>query len=558
MNNANTTAIDAAVAPILEWFKQHNVADQRMRADSRIIERGNIFIAMPGVRAGLSEDGRSYIEKAIGRGAAAVVVEAEGWDNGQFKNDFDVPILPVQGLRALSGHLAARHYDWPSRKLFSVGVTGTNGKTSCSHWIAHGLTLSGRRGAVLGTVGCGFPGTGPFWSSRLTTPEAVALQTEICQLMTRDAEAVALEASSIGLAQGRLDSMHFDVAVFTNLTRDHLDYHGDMANYEAAKTKLFDWPDLKYAVINLDDAMGGRLVNHLRARAQQGPLKLLGTSMVKTLPPLDPDLAARFSAHDVRATETGMHFEVWLEQHDAPTQKAGVDVNLVGLFNVTNVLNVFATWHAAGIALEHAVQFAPHLRPPEGRMQFFTAPGTPLVVVDYAHTPDALSQALAALRPLAQVRQGRIWVVFGCGGERDQGKRALMGQAAAGADHILLTNDNPRGEEPRAIIDAIAAGVPAQRFETKTCECIPDRLLAIEHATFDSEIEDVVLLAGKGHETYQEVEGVRYSFSDIGCARQAVQIRHEDWKKNQAPKDEPIQNAPEGSSSASPDAPEPS
>ncbi len=544
---------DAAVAPILAWIAQHNMSDRRMRADSRIIESNNIFIAMPGVTPGRSQDGRTYIDKAIGRGARIVIVEAEGWSADQFKIDFDVPILPVKGLRVLSGHLAARHYGWPSRKVLIAAVTGTNGKTSCAHWIAYGLTLSGRRGGALGTVGCGFPGTGPYYSGHLTTPEAVALQTEICQMMDKGAQAVALEASSIGLAQGRLDSMHIDIAVFTNLTRDHLDYHGDMAAYEAAKTKLFDWPDLKYAVLNLDDPMGGRLVEHLRQRARTGPLQVIGTTMAATRPPLDPDMAARFFARDIRVAERGMQFEACLERHGQPTQCVNVAVDLVGLFNVTNLLNVFAAWHAAGISLEDAARFAEKLAPPAGRMQFYVRAGTPLIVVDYAHTPDALAQAIAALLPMARVRQGRLWVMFGCGGERDQGKRPLMGRVATAADHILICNDNPRFEDPQAIIDAIASGVPAQRFEDQTCELIPDRLLAIEHASLDSAIEDVVLFAGKGHEDYQEVEGVKYVFSDRNWAYHMVRQRHMEWES--ALQGPPRPSQPHSSSDSSSDSP---
>ncbi len=529
---AHTLAqIDAAVVPALAWLAQHQLTGRRLRADSRQVERGDVFMAMPGVVPGRSQDGRTHIDQALGRGAQAALVEAEGWSADQFNVNLgvylNVPILPVKGLRALSGYLAARYYDEPSRKLLTVGVTGTNGKTSCTHWIAQGMTQSGRRGGVLGTVGSGFPGTDAFTRSGLTTPEAVALHTAVHQLRADGAQMVALEASSIGLAQGRLDGMHFDIAVFTNLTRDHLDYHGDMATYEAAKTALFDWPGLGHAVINLDDPVGARLVERLRERARTGALQIIGTTVAAERMALDPHMAARLFARDIRATEQGMHFEACLERYGQPLQCVSVDVNLVGLFNVANLLSVIATWYAAGITLDDAARLAQSLQPPEGRMQFFVAQGTPLIVVDYAHTPDALTQAIAALQPMVRVRNARLWVLFGCGGERDQGKRALMGQAANAADHIVITTDNPRFEDPHAIIEAIAAGVPAQRFIDHSCERMADRLQAIEHAVLDSDPADVVLLAGKGHEDYQDVQGVRHPFSDLHHARRLVQLRHQ-------------------------------
>lgn len=535
-----TPELAIAVAPILDWIRAINIKPSRMKVDSRIVEEGNIFIAMPGITAGRSEDGRSYIDKAIERGAAALIVEAQGWPQdfptqAEAAASAGIPVLPVQGVRALSGHLASRYYDWPSRKIATFAVTGTNGKTSTAHWIAHGLSMGDIRCGVLGTVGCGFPGGGPMWSSRLTTPEAVPLQSEVCQLIYRKAKAVALEASSIGLDQGRLDSMHIDVAVFTNLTRDHLDYHGTMQAYEEAKTKLFDWPDLQYAVINLDDPMGGRLVERLRERVRKGPLKIFGTTMARhdsaePLPPLDPDIAARFSAHNVRSWEEGMIFDLRLEKHGQSDEQIEVRVHLVGLFNITNLMSAFAAWHSVGARMFDMANCAKHLEPPHGRMQFFSAEGTPLVVVDYAHTPDALEQAVKSLVPLARARKGKLWVMFGCGGDRDQGKRPMMGRAALAADRIVITNDNPRFEDPRAIIDAIAAGVPAARFADDSCECIPERDRAIERVTLDSDVADVVLLAGKGHEDYQDVEGVRYQHTDIGYAKHAVRVRNYNWR----------------------------
>lgn len=535
MSDATTLlARDAQVTQIMAWLGQRGLRAARLHADSRRVGAGDVFVAMPGVDAARSADGRQYIEPALRQGAAAVIAEADGWPQGfaaaaQAAQRAAVPVLAVSQLRAVSAALAARFYDEPSRKLRTVAVTGTNGKTSCTHWIAQGLTLAGQRAAVVGTLGCGFPGQELPWQTGLTTPDAIALQDVLHALLAQQAQAVALEASSIGLAQGRLEGMHLDVAVLTNLTRDHLDYHGDMAAYEAAKTKLFDWPGLSAAVLNLDDGLGQRLLARLRGRAERKEVKLVGTTLTQPLPSWPAGLSARFSAQDVAVVQAGMQLRVCLEEPGQAMQSVALSVPLVGRFNVANVLSVLAAWYALGIGLHEAASFVARLEAPAGRMQLIEQAGAPLVVVDYAHTPDALAAALAALRPVAQVRQGALWVMFGCGGGRDRGKRALMGQAAAAADQMVITSDNPRDEQPEAIIDDIAAGVDAPCVASGRCVRITDRGQAIDQTIGRAAVADVVLLAGKGHEAYQEVRGVRHAFSDAQRARAALAVRGQQW-----------------------------
>ncbi|GAB4479183.1 MAG: hypothetical protein OHK0044_26560 [Burkholderiaceae bacterium] len=508
MSDTRTSVMD-----VMAWLRATVPAAldgaHHLQLDSRRVAPGDVFVAVPGVVPGRSADGRDYVRAAAALGAAAVLVEADGCT----PVDVGLPVLPVPGLRRLVGPLAASFYGRPSEKLTAIGVTGTNGKTSSTQWIAQLLTLEGLRCGVIGTVGSGFPGSS-FAGAALTTPDAIALQREVRALLDEGARAVALEVSSIGLDQGRVDGMSFDIALFTNLTRDHLDYHGTLERYEAAKARLFDWPTLSHAVLNLDDAAGQRLAARL---AQRGGVRVIGFTARGATAPVP--LALRLSAHAVRATATGLRFEV-----DDGARRVDVAVPLVGAFNVSNLLGVLGVAIAAGIALERACEALPHLAPPPGRMQRVGGDGTPLAVVDYAHTPDALEQALVALAPLAQARGGRLWVVFGAGGDRDPGKRAPMGEAAARvADRVVITSDNPRTEAPEAIVEAIARGVPAER--AARVERIVDRAAAIAHALGVADAADVVLIAGKGHEDYQDIGGVKRPFSDADHARAALARR---------------------------------
>ena len=512
------TGPETEVVRMLAWLRERAGASGRfgdLELDSRRVQPGDVFVALPGVVAG-GNDGRRHLQSARERGAAAALVEADGFVGSKV----ELPILPVRGLRPLLGPLAAQYYGRPGEAMQVVGVTGTNGKTSTAFWIAQVLSRAGRRCAVLGTVGRGFPDAA-LADSALTTPDAIALQRELRRLQDAGARALAMEVSSIGLDQDRVNGMRFDVAVFTNLTRDHLDYHGSMAAYEAAKGRLFDWPTLKAAVLNLDDPAGRRLSSRLAARARGGALQLTGYTAAADGPGAGETgaLSCLLRAREIRAGADGLGFTVQCGQSEYR-----IDAPLFGTFNVSNLLATFGAAMACGVDLPTACRAAPLLVPPPGRMQRVTlaAGEEPLLVVDYAHTPDAIEQALRALRPQAQARGGRLWIVFGAGGDRDPGKRGPMGAAAGRhADRIVVTSDNPRGEEPATIVAAVAAGVA----NNASVERIVDRAEAIAHAVAAADARDVVLIAGKGHEATQEIGGVKRPFSDVEQARRALALR---------------------------------
>ncbi len=499
----------ATSAEIVAWL-QAAAPGAQLSADSRAIAAGDVFFAYPGEAA----DGRRYIAQAIAAGAAAVVYEAGGF---AWNDAWQAQHLAVNGLKRLAGEAAAGYYGQPARDMFVVAVTGTNGKTSCTQWLGAALSHLGTPTGVIGTLGTGIyrRGVAPdFITTGNTTPDALLLQACLSGMRQEGAAALAIEASSIGLQQGRMAGMHVDVAVFTNLTRDHLDYHGDMAAYEAAKTLLFDWPGLRHAVINLDDAMGMRLVRHLQDRAS--PAAIFGYSLNGQT----AQGVAVLQASDIRASHAGTSFSL-----DSPFGAAQVKTQLVGHFNVSNVLAIIATLLARGVEWRTAISTAEALSAVPGRMQQLGGQDAPLVVIDYAHTPDALEKALAALRPIAQERRGALWCVFGCGGDRDPGKRPQMGKASMLADHVVVTSDNPRGEEPADIIAQIMQGMEGLENMQHAPQAIEDRAGAILWAVRHAEKNDVILLAGKGHETTQEIKGRKMPFLDADHAALALATR---------------------------------
>ncbi len=493
-------------AQILAELQRCGVNPQGIRADSRQIRPGDVFVALPGLRS----DGRTFIQDALTRGAVAVLAEAEG---GAVRPAGKVPFVEVENLALLAGELAHLIYNRPSQQLRVFGVTGTNGKTTVSQWIAQAYRLLGRRCGVIGTLGSGFPDA--LQESANTTPDAMSLHATLAGLQVAGAEACAMEVSSIGLDQQRTQAIAFDVAIFTNLTRDHLEYHGDMERYAAAKARLFAAPGLRVAVLNLDDAFGRSLASQLAGKG----VRRIGYTLDPAAPyaQLVDELLC---AETLQVSGSGLNLELRC------SQGAGrISTAVLGRFNAENLLALMGALLAAGISLVEAVQVLPQLVAPPGRLQVVprVAPGAvaePLVVVDYAHTPDALRQVLATLREVAMARDGRLICVFGCGGERDPGKRPLMGQVVAElADAMLVTSDNPRGEDPRHIIDAILAGIAGP---------VPveiERAAAIRRAVVAADNRDVVLLAGKGHEPYQEIAGQRLPFSDLQQARTALQER---------------------------------
>jgi UDP-N-acetylmuramoyl-L-alanyl-D-glutamate--2,6-diaminopimelate ligase len=486
------------VEDILRRLAAQGVEMKRVTADSRAVAWGDTFLAYPGTKT----DGRRFIPQAIVAGAGAVLWEREGFD---WDEDWRVPNLGVASLRDVAGPLAAEVYGRPSEKLWVVGVTGTNGKTSCSQWIAQALGGAGRRCGVIGTLGIGFPGA--LQDNPNTTPDAIVLQRQLRQFVDAGAACASMEVSSIGLDQGRANGTKFDVALFTNLSRDHLDYHGDMERYGQAKARLFRMPGLKHAVLNLDDAMGVRIAQSLTGSA----VERVGYSLAQGAAQRG-GVERWIEARDLALTGSGIAFRVASSWGEAAVRSA-----MVGRFNVANLLGVLGALLASGFALDAAAAAVSALTPVPGRMQRVGGGGRPLVVVDYAHTPDALEKVGASLRETVRAQGGRLIVVFGCGGERDRGKRPGMAEAASRVgDFVIVTSDNPRGEDPRAIIADIVPGVRAPH------EVVADRREAIGRAVAMADARDIVLLAGKGHEPYQEIAGVRNPFSDVDEARAAL------------------------------------
>ncbi|HEX7559604.1 MAG TPA: UDP-N-acetylmuramoyl-L-alanyl-D-glutamate--2,6-diaminopimelate ligase, partial [Usitatibacter sp.] len=445
------------------------------------------FVAYPGT----VRDGRAFIADAIARGATAVLWEHEGFE---WNERWGVPNLGVRGLRAQISSIAGHVFGNPSDSLWMAGVTGTNGKTSVSQWIASALDGLGRRSAVIGTLGNGL--VGERVEAKNTTPDPIVLQRLLAEYLRRGARNVAMEVSSHGLDQGRVAGIKFDAAVFTNVTRDHLDYHGTMEAYAEAKFGLFTARGLTHRVINVDDDWGASFAERLG-----GDVITYGQARGKP----------RIAASDIGLSEAGVRFHV-----DSEWGSGEVRARVLGAFNVSNLLAVLGALIAAGVSFDEALNAVRALEPVPGRLERVGGGAVPLVVIDYAHTPDALEKALEALRPTVGAGH-RLVCVFGCGGDRDAGKRPLMGEVAARlADHVIVTSDNPRSEAPAAIIGQILAGIRGG------AESIEDRQVAIFSAVHQAQPGDVVLLAGKGHETYQEIAGVRHPFSDGEIARAAL------------------------------------
>jgi UDP-N-acetylmuramoyl-L-alanyl-D-glutamate--2,6-diaminopimelate ligase len=502
----------STIADVQAWIGA-TAPGAQLVSDSRRVKAGDVFFAYPGEAAG--SDGRAFIGNAIEQGAAAIVCEKRGlaWDA-----QWNVPYLAVPDLKKKAGPIAHACYGMPDAAMFSVGVTGTNGKTSCAVWLGQALARLGLSTAVIGTLGVGLfkPRTNAtFDVTGYTTPDAVLLARTLAETRDRGAAAVAIEVSSIGLDQGRVAGMHFDVALFTNLTRDHLDYHGDLAAYEAAKNVLFDWPGLKTAVINLDDPMGLRLIERLKG----GALQLIGYTLADSSVRPGIEGVAILRAGACRTRHGGTDFHL-----NSPFGTAQVKTGLVGHFNISNALAVLGALLAKGVALRAALDAIEALSPAPGRMQQIGGQDAPMVVIDYAHTPDALEKTLSALRQVAQERGGALWCVFGCGGERDPGKRPQMGAIAQGADHVIVTSDNPRGEDPHHIIEQIVSGMN-QQHPGSVLQTVEDRATAILSAVRHAAKADVILLAGKGHESYQEIGGKKRPFSDADHAQLALSAR---------------------------------
>ncbi len=501
-----TTRLLTSVPTALTWLTQRGV--RGLAIDSRALQPDEAFIAWPGQ----AHDARQHVRQALEAGARACVVEAEGAAAFGFDDD---RIAVMQGLKAAAGPLASAFFGSPSDRLAVIAVTGTNGKTSSTWWVAQALSALGRRCGVIGTLGAGAVPLGDapcaLAPTGLTTPDPLTLHREFKRFLGEGLRTVAIEASSIGLAERRLWGTHIDIAVFTNFTQDHLDFHGSMESYWRAKADLFAWPGLRAAVLNIDDPRGEALQH------------VLATSDVRVWT-CSSSKPARLMARDVSYIDGGLCFTL-VELGLPPV---ALRTRLIGDYNVANLLGVVASLRVLGVSLEDVVRACGSLTPVPGRMQRvrLASPGSadlPEVLVDYAHTPDALEKALLALQPLAAARGGALWCVFGCGGNRDADKRPLMGAIAERlAAHVVVTSDNPRHEAPAAIMAHITAGMSAGMGAPTVIE---DRREAIAHALSHAGANDVVLIAGKGHETNQDIAGVKHPFCDVDEARAALAER---------------------------------
>ncbi len=462
--------------------------------DSRTVVDGNVFIALSGSK----QHGLIHAEQAIQNGASVIVFEPTEMTGQLIEKITAVPVIAIDDLSAKLGEIAARFYGHPSTRSNVIGITGTNGKTSCSQFLSQTLEHCG----IIGTLGWGKPGD--LSKTLNTTPDALAIQYILAELIEDGNDTVAMEVSSHGLEQGRVNSVNFKGAVFTNISRDHLDYHGTMDAYLQAKLSLLTKPGLRFVVVNLDDAYSEQIISAIPNSVDIWAVSAKGLSIKsgQTVTAEKIDHPAGGIAFDVRWQNEVQH----------------VNVPLYGDFNIENVLMVLAALLAMGISLAEACKRLCRVKPVAGRMERFGGHQDPLVFVDYAHTPDALDKVLSSLRKHCQQT---LWVVFGCGGNRDTGKRAQMGASAEyWADRIIVTDDNPRFENARDIVNNILAGCCTDKIEV-----IQDRKQAIFRAITSAGRDDCVVIAGKGHEQYQEINGVKLAFSDSDCVLEALAMR---------------------------------
>lgn len=482
------TSLSTLLQGIVAVPSVFDVTIHGLKTDSREVSSGDAFIALSGARTPAD----FYVDKAIEAGATVILLETDR--PGECRERHGALVVPVAGLRNLVGRIADRFFEHPSQRLRLIGVTGTNGKTSVCQYVAQLLKETGTPCGILGTLGYGMPGA--LQPATHTTPDAVQVNRVLSRIVKQEGRAAVMEVSSHALDQGRVNNLSMTGAVFTNLTRDHLDYHGSMEAYGAAKALLFQREELHFSVINFDDPFGRQLYEQLQGKCDRVRYSL-------------HEAQTELWLREFRPTDEGFEADV-----DGEWGRFVVTVPLMGSFNASNVLAAMATVLTLGVPVERVQQAAGRLTPPPGRLERFGGANGVRVVVDYAHTPDALANALAALRPHVA---GELICVFGCGGDRDAGKRPEMAREAEKlADRVVVTDDNPRGEDPRAIAQDILAGFS----DTAQVSVIHDRAEAIQSAIRSATPDDLVLIAGKGHEAYQEIAGQKYPFSD------AEQVRH--------------------------------
>jgi len=494
-----------------------DVRIQDIKLDSRQVNPGDLFVALKGAEL----DGIAFIGSAVKRGAVAVAVDSS---QTEAAHDCDVPVIGINNIEKRLGELADRFFQQPSRQLCVVGITGTNGKTSCCHYIAQSLQAADVSCGVIGTLGWG--DIGALKDTGNTTPDVISVHRMLAHFVAEGCQVVAMEVSSHGLDQSRVSGVQFDTAVFTNLTRDHLDYHQTMRQYGESKRKLFEVQGLKHAVLNVDDNFGDQIYHELTDN-NQSAMQMLGYGFDS-----DSGQVTDVHASNIQFSGNGIRARI-----SSPWGEGILSSPLLGRFNLSNLLAVFSVLCLQGVSMDKALAVIAVLETAPGRMQRYGGPNLPLVVVDYAHTPDALMVALATLRELCS---GRILCVFGCGGERDRGKRAQMAKIAERlSDQVIITNDNPRRESEQAIIEDIMEGI-SHPLQTRVC---PDRAQAIQLAVDMAEADDVILVAGKGHENYQETGAMRTAFCDGEQVKQALALKAREMKVDQPSHDGPEDEA---------------
>jgi UDP-N-acetylmuramoyl-L-alanyl-D-glutamate--2,6-diaminopimelate ligase len=467
--------------------------------DSRLVVNGNVFIAVAGAR----QHGLEHAAQAIDNGACAVVYDPVGGIKHLLERIDHVPMIAVENLAKSLGDIAARFFADPSGSMHVIGITGTNGKTSCSQFLGQMLHDCG----IIGTLGWG--DWGKLIKTVNTTPDALEVQRILSELQKAKKKIVAMEVSSHGLEQGRVNGVTFKGAVFTNISRDHLDYHGTMEAYLKAKLELLSKPGVTFAVVNLDDGYCSRIIATIPKSAQLWGISVEGKRLA---------FGECINAENILHSVDGIEFDVrWRGESQR------INVPLYGDFNIENVLTVVAVMLAMGLSMAEAKNKLKLIKPVTGRMERFGGDGQPLIFVDYAHTPDALDKVLSSVRKHCEKA---LWLVFGCGGNRDKGKRPQMGSIAVQrADHVVITDDNPRYENGRDIVDDILAGCITTGGQTVKVEVLQNREQAIKNVIARASAQDCIIVAGKGHEPYQEINGVQIAFSDSQIVSEALKVR---------------------------------
>jgi len=506
--NSPIKCLSDIAGSLVDVVAECNPAIHGIQIDSRKIKKGDLFLAFPGVIS----DGREFITAAIEQGAVAVFYEELGCNtslraslntlNNKFSN---VRIIPVKNLVKKAGLFAANFYDQPSQKLRVLGITGTNGKTTCSHLLSEALTFLGEKSGLIGTLGSGL--WGDLQENKNTTPDPVSLQQQLAAMAGQGASYIAMEVSSHGLDQGRINGVDYHTAILTNISRDHLDYHGSIEHYIESKEKLFSVPALRYGIINVDDSASCDIFERVKKNSS---IRLVSVGK-------NTDLETCLGIKILNTEINDEAIIITIESSWGSGQLC--NSNLYGEFNVYNLIIVLAGLLVLDFPLDDALYALSQVHGVPGRMDKLGGNQQPKVFIDYAHTPDALHCALSAAKNYSS---GKVICVFGCGGNRDQGKRSEMGDIAwKQADQLIVTADNPRDESVTLICEQILANVPP----SESVVVIPDRAEAIAYAINMAQKEDVVLIAGKGAETYQEINGQRFEFSDYKIVRSALERR---------------------------------